>query len=94
MHGKIENDLRSGTGVEFLDEQVRRLVDPVLEHRAGELDALAVVPVPREPWPTGIARDEPEQVSDVGGTVAARGGGVGSGHHGHHPRVLISTPEM
>src|SRR5690606_42012813 len=36
----------SGSGVELLDEEVDRLGDPVGGHGTGELDALALGPVP------------------------------------------------
>ena len=56
--GRSSSTRVPGPGVELLDEQVGGLVHPVVEHRAGQLDALAAVPVPGDPRPPGLAGEQ------------------------------------
>jgi hypothetical protein len=63
---QVDQDTHAGPRVELLDEQVRGLAHPVLEHRAGQLDALTAVAVPGEARPTGLALEGGKDVRDCG----------------------------
>src|SRR5450830_4998 len=86
VRGQIEEDGGPGPGLELLDEQVRGLDDPVVEHVAGQLDPLAVGYVPGEPRAARIRGEPPERGGDRGRRLEGR-----HGHGGTLGREVASS---
>ncbi len=97
MHGKIENDLRSRSRRRRIP---RRAGSSLLFTQFSSTAPESSTCSPSSPYHVSRGRPGWRVTSRSQcqrrrvGRSAQKGGGVGSGHPGHHLRVPISTPEM